>query len=118
MTDHIYVGSAKERATQYGTEYNLQLEIDDLAQYMAEYGYVNKAGKHVVRLKIARRREVGRFGETHSVEVNTWKPDGTRQGNTRQSSQTPASAPPRASQGAREPTPEELDDLNQIEIPF
>lgn len=118
MANHIYVGSAKERQTQYGPEIDVQLEIDDLAQYVTDYGYINKAGKHIVRIKIARRREVGRFGETHSVEVNTWKPDSSGQGYTRQGSQTPVGGPPRASQRAKEPTPEELDELNQLPIPF
>lgn len=118
MANHIYVGSAKERNSQYGPEIDVQLEIDDLAQYVTDYGYINKAGKLVVRLKIARRREVGRFGETHSVEVNTWKPDSSGQGYTRQGSQTPVGGPPRASHEGNKPTPQELDELNQMKIPF
>lgn len=122
MANHIYIGSAKERITQYGTDIEIQLEVDDLMGYVAEYGYVNKAGKHVVRVKVSRRREVGKFGETHSVEINTWKPDQSRQGNTRQTPENPVVAPLYTAkrQSATVPplTPDEQDELNQLPIPF
>lgn len=118
MANHIYVGSAKERSTNFGPEIDLQLEIDDLAQYVTDYGYINKAGKHIVRLKVSKRREVGKFGETHRLEVNTWKPEGDGRPQSRESSQAPASAPPRASQRTPPLTPQEEDDLNQLNIPF
>lgn len=117
MSEKIYVGSGKERQTQYGAELDLQLEIDDLAKYVTDYGYVNKAGKHVVRLKVGKRREVGKFGETHTLEINTWKPDTsaprTQNGNSYQN-RTESAPTPR-----HEPTKQDSDQSDfPDDIPF
>jgi hypothetical protein len=40
--------------------------VEQLAQYANEKGYVN--------LGVSERKEKGKFGETHSVWLDTWKP--------------------------------------------
>ena len=77
MADHIYCGSGKERVFENGGNVlTVTLNIDEiLAQYDA-YGFTTNTGKRTIKVKISRRREVGQYGETHTVEIDTWKPDG------------------------------------------
>lgn len=80
MADHIYVGSAKEKTFQDGGSIlEVSLTLDGMAEYFKAYGFTASSGKKIIKLKIGRRREVGKYGETHTVEVDTWKPEQTRQ---------------------------------------
>lgn len=76
--EKIYCGSAKEVTfNDGGSVINVSLEMDKLEEYFKEFGFTSTtSGKRFLKLKIGRRRETGRFGETHTVEVDTWKPSG------------------------------------------
>jgi hypothetical protein len=75
MAEHIYCGSGKERVFQDGgTILSVSLDMDMLIANFKEYGYVSKNGKRYITVKVGKRREVGMYGETHTVEVDTWKP--------------------------------------------
>jgi len=76
MSEHIYCGSGKEKVFENGGNIlTITLNIDEiLAQYSA-YGFTTSAGKRTIKVKVGRRREVGQYGETHTVEIDTWKPE-------------------------------------------
>lgn len=80
MADRIYVGSGKEKTfPDGGSSISVSLTLDGIKEYFEKYGFTTEKGKHILKLKIGRRREVGKYGETHTVEVDTWKPEQTRQ---------------------------------------
>ena len=109
MSDKIFVGSAtKKEFPNGGHVITVHLECDDLEKYFNEFGYINKRGKHVVKLKISQRREVGKFGDTHTVEIDTWKPDSTYSGNAREEKPATYQRQP----ADRQPTREELDAID------
>ena len=75
MAEHFYCGSGKERVFQDGgTILSVTLDIDMLQAMFKDCGYISKAGKRYMTVKVGKRREIGKYGETHTVEVDTWKP--------------------------------------------
>ena len=67
MSDKIYVGSGK--SSNYGV--NISVCLTDLPkEHIFEYN-----GKKYIKLTVNEKREVDQYGKTHSVSVNTWKPD-------------------------------------------
>lgn len=75
MSDEkIYCGSVKEISLQNGKILKVSLNLSELLNQYAEHGYMSKTGKKMMTLKISERREVGQYGETHTVMVDTWKP--------------------------------------------
>jgi outer membrane protein assembly factor BamA len=69
MSDKIYCGNAKAIKTQYGEIMKVSLsrsDIEKLTANLNEKGYVN--------LNITERREADKYGKTHSVVIDTWKP--------------------------------------------
>lgn len=67
--EKIYCGSAKTITTQYGNIYKISFNKDDikkLQENLSEKGWVN--------LNMIERKEVGKYGETHSISVDTWQP--------------------------------------------
>lgn len=74
MESKIYVGSWKEIDGKYWKMLKLSFSKTDIETLLAnlnEKGWVN--------LIASERKEVGKFGETHSITVDTWKPDGSKQ---------------------------------------
>jgi hypothetical protein len=69
----IYCGSGKEFG-QYGAV-NVSICLSDLPkEHINDFN-----GKKYIKLIINKKREADQFGKTHSVEVNTWKPDQQQQ---------------------------------------
>ncbi len=67
MTKQFVNGaSCKAVKGQFGEFFNISLNLEKLAQYQNEKGYVN--------LTMSKRQEVGQYGETHSFKLNDWKP--------------------------------------------
>lgn len=65
-------GSAREKTFDSGNSIiNLSICLDDLMQLPKTQ---DKAGKAYVRITIAPRREVGKYGETHSIYEDTYTP--------------------------------------------
>ena len=79
MSDKIYCGSAKARDTQYGEQLTVSINLTALLANYGEHGYIAKSDNKMMTLKINRRKEVGKYGETHTCEIDTFKP--TRSGN-------------------------------------
>jgi hypothetical protein len=70
MSEKIYIGRGK-KVGQYGT-IAVSICIDDIPDK-----HITKAsnGKRYLNLNISEKREVDQYGYTHTVSVDTWKPD-------------------------------------------
>ena len=64
----IYVGSGKEWG-QYGNV-GITVCLDDVTPHVFEY-----KGKNYVKLNVAKKQQADQYGKTHSVSVDTWKPE-------------------------------------------
>ncbi len=71
FNDRIYCGKGKQG--KYGVKLNICL--DDIP---AEHTTTGKNGKRYARLELKESRKPDDYGNTHYVEVDTWKPDGQR----------------------------------------
>ena len=71
MTEKIYLkSSAKEKIfANGGSVLNIGIKAEELIQFIQahtnERGYLN--------LNISKRNEVGQYGDTHSISLDTWK---------------------------------------------
>lgn len=78
--DKIYIGNGKEHIFQdVGKEIKLRIDISNFRKYHEKYGFTTDAGKKMLTLIVNERREKDQYGNTHSVRIDTWKPDGGRQ---------------------------------------
>lgn len=66
----IYCGSAKAKPTKYWEILKVSFWPKDL-----EVLIENKNEKWWVNLNISERKEVWKYGETHSVTIDDWKPE-------------------------------------------
>lgn len=71
MADRIYLKcSAKARETSFGEVINIGIKVEDLADFCRKHknerGYLN--------LTLTPRREVGQYGDTHSISLDTYTP--------------------------------------------
>ena len=79
--DKIFVGSGVGKFENKLVEISVCL-TDLPKEHIFEY-----KGKKYIKLKVQQKKEADQFGKTHSVEVNTWKPESkapiqeTNQGN-------------------------------------
>ena len=65
----IYCGSGIEKFD--GNLIEITVCLSDLPkEHIFEYN-----NKKYIKLKVQKKREIDKFGKTHSVEVNTWKPE-------------------------------------------
>jgi hypothetical protein len=64
MAEKVYVGRGKEITTQYGSMININLSHKDLV--VNEKGYCN--------LTISKMKQADKWGNTHSVSINDYKP--------------------------------------------
>ena len=100
MSNKIFCGRGK-RFGQYNA-ISLSICLDDLP---SEYITTGKNGKRYIKLNVNEKREADEWGNTHSVEVDTWKPD------NRPAQQASARPAPNL-------RPQSEDDDSDITIPF
>lgn len=105
MSNKLFCGRGK-RFGQYNA-ISLSICLDDLPK---EYITTGKNGKRYIKLNVNEKREADEWGNTHSVEVDTWKPD------NRPAQQT--SARPAPNLNAQNARPSMEDDDSDITIPF
>ena len=69
MTNKTFIegSSCKAITGQYGEFFNMSFNLEKLKQYANEKGYVN--------ITMSKRKEVWKYGDTHSFTLNDWKPD-------------------------------------------
>ena len=71
MSDKIFAPvTAKERAGRFGQEFKISFNADKMIAFITAH----KNAKGYVNLEMRKRREVGKFGDTHSVTLDTWEP--------------------------------------------
>jgi len=80
--DKIFCGSGKTFG-QYGA-IGINICIDDIP---AEFIFTGNNGKRYVKMNVRAKKNPDNYGNTHYVEVNTWKPN--QNGNQNQQ-QTPS----------------------------
>jgi hypothetical protein len=70
MSEKIYCGKGK--ASKYGIK--LSINLTDLPrEHMNEFN-----GKMYINIEVTEMREPDKYGKTHTVTVDTWKPDNTK----------------------------------------
>lgn len=129
MSERIYCGNGKEkRFPDGGSIVTITVDLDTLIREFPNYGFTTDAGKRKIRLKVGQRREVDQYGNSHLVEVDTWKPDigqgGAQQGQGGRSIPMSPTPFPTAHSGTARPNPEPegdecfADDLFDDDPPF
>ncbi len=68
--EKIYCGSGKLIDTKYGKVMTVSFSPKDLETLAS-----NKNQKWYVNLNISERKEQWKYGETHTVTINTWQPE-------------------------------------------
>lgn len=70
MDKKIYCGNAKP----FGKFNTLKVDIclDDIPEEFIKLG---KNGKRYIKMNLNENKQVGKFGDTHNLTVDTWKPD-------------------------------------------
>ena len=71
-SEKIYVpkASARARTNTYGEFINLSFDVDALRAFAEQHR--NSKGR--VNFTVSKRREEGKFGETHSITLDTFEP--------------------------------------------
>lgn len=110
--EKIYVGNGKEHVFQDGgKQIKIRLCLDGLKELHEKYGFTSDAGKHFLTIIVNERREKDTYGNTHSVTVDTWKPDSARSGNnTNKDSERSNNSAPQENQAPETP-PDFPDDI-------
>lgn len=64
-----YINGVKLKETRFSIRFSGKTEdvIEQLREHTNDKGYFN--------LEIKKRREPGKYGETHYIEVSEWKPE-------------------------------------------
>jgi hypothetical protein len=106
----IFVGSGTEKfggdLIEVTLNRNQLKEATKHALTQDGHGFFEMNGVHYVKLSVQKMRQPNEHGKTHSVSINTWKPDSTKQ----------AQAGARSGSAQITPAPT-LDDLDD-DIPF
>jgi hypothetical protein len=71
MSEIIYVGKGK--TSKFGIKVNLC--INDIAEYAKANIQPAKDGKKYIRLDVNTMKAEDQYGNTHTVKVDTWKPE-------------------------------------------
>lgn len=73
----IYCGYAKEKTFDGGgSVVNVTLNLTELNKQFKEYGFDSKKEcNEMIKICLTKRFEPDRYGNTHVVTVDTWKPD-------------------------------------------
>ena len=79
MENKIYCGSGKEITFQTGGSLiSITLDIETLQRFFKEHGFTTQQGKKKMKFNVSTRRETDQYGNTHSVSIDTWKPEPTQ----------------------------------------
>jgi len=82
--EKIYCGNGKAFQTQYGEILNVSLDLDKLNAEFNNYGFSTQAGKKMIKVKVSKRQSADNYGNTHSVVLDTWKPEQQSSNNNQQ----------------------------------
>lgn len=70
-TQKNYLGKGKKINSKYGEMLNLSFKLEDLQKIVNERGYVN--------VTVTQMKEADKYGNTHTVYENDYKPQGQSQ---------------------------------------
>ena len=70
MSEKIYCGSGKEKFD--GDLISVNICLSDIHKEEIQTG---KNGKKYVRINVSKRKQEDNYGNTHSVSIDTWKPE-------------------------------------------
>jgi|TARA_Y100001973_G_C5023956_1_gene244595 hypothetical protein len=70
MSEKIYCGSGKEKFD--GDLISVNICLSDIPKEEIQTG---KNGKKYVRINVSKRKQEDNYGNTHSVSIDTWKPE-------------------------------------------
>jgi hypothetical protein len=74
--NHIFCGNGKEKVfANGGSIVNLSICLSDIPEEFVKKS--EKNSKLYVNLELRERKEIGRYGDTHFIAVNQWKPGDT-----------------------------------------
>ena len=78
MNDNkIYCGNGKEHFfSGGGSVVNLMLDLGTLERYFTEYGFTSTAGNKKIKLKVYKNQQPDNYGNTHNLQIDTWRPEG------------------------------------------
>ena len=71
----IYCGKGKEINGKYGAFYKISICVDEIP---AEHIFKAKNGKRYATLNMSMMKQEDDRGNTHTIVVDTWKPDESR----------------------------------------
>lgn len=63
-----YVGNGKAIKNNYGTMFNITLKKEAIEKLL------NSQEGNYIKISMSELKEQGKYGETHTVYENTWKP--------------------------------------------
>jgi hypothetical protein len=84
----VYVPKSSAKEVTFrdgGSMLKLSFKVDEFIAFLQQ----NKNEKGYINLVCSKRREVGQYGDTHSLVLDTWKPSGDRK--PTQATKTPSS---------------------------
>lgn len=71
--DNIYVGKAKIVTTTFGEIIKVNLCVSDIPKEHIRES--EKSGKKYLNLDVQQMKNPDKYGNTHTVKINTWRPD-------------------------------------------
>lgn len=74
-----YINSITAKEVKFQSTGNSVLKLSFKVEALIEFLNQHKNEKGYVNVGVSRRKEVGKYGETHTVWLDTWKPDPNRQ---------------------------------------
>lgn len=78
---------------EISTKYGVMLKVSFRADKLIEFAEANKNEKGYVNLDVCKKREVGKYGETHSAVLNVWPPRSESAPQPRAATPAPAAQP-------------------------
>lgn len=71
-----YINSIKVKENKFGLKVSGKLSdiVEELKKHTNEKGYIN--------LEFFKRKEPGKYGDTHGVKLDDWKPNGEKGGSS------------------------------------
>ena len=97
MDEKIYAGNGKVIDTQYGKLLKVTLDLQALFDASkAGHGFeARNSGKKMITVNVSARRDgADQYGNTHTIVVDTWKPDPNRAQQSTPQGGGPAVPPP------------------------
>jgi hypothetical protein len=74
----IYVGNGKKISTKFGDAFKISLSKKDINTILA---FMKSNALEWCNLEMMERKEPDKYGKTHWIAIDTWKPEPKNEGN-------------------------------------